>query len=244
MKIKNSELKIYHNSDTNLVTSAAIEAINDSLQRNKRNSILFLVSGGSALPLLDEIKSDFLGPHITISVLDERYSEDLSINNFAQLIQTNFYQSALEKECEFIDTRPKDETLEELAERFDASLKLWKKNNHQGVVIATQGIGPDGHTSGIMPFPEDPKAFHTLFEQEDIWVVGYDAGGKNQYPLRVTTTIPFLRNQIDEAIIYAGGGNKRAALENVFLNGQLSETPARVIKEMKHISLFTTVMIQ
>ena len=103
------------------------------------------------------------------------------------------------------------------------------------------GMGPDGHTAGIMPFPEDENRFDVLFQNSEKWVVGYDAEEKNQYPLRVTTTIPFLR-MVDYALLYCVGENKKEALKRVLADGGVyAETPARVIREMATTHIVTDI---
>ncbi len=201
---------------------------------------LFLVSGGSSLPLLSFIRPELLGPHLTIGVVDERYSSDPKINNFAQLVGTEFYKNASDRHASFIDTRPKDEEgLQGLSARFDSSLKEWRDAHPQGRIVITQGIGPDGHTAGIMPFPENPEKFKTLFENPAMWAVGYDASGKSAYPLRVTVTLPFLR-EVDVAIVYAVGDIKRTALkQGLHETHPLNEVPAGIIKEIRGSAVYT-----
>ena len=121
--------------------------------RAENKTILFLTSGGSAFLILEYIKEVALGPDITIGVLDERFDPTNEANQFSRLKDTAFYSTALGKNCKFIDSSVnKWQTLEELAKEFENSLRLWKKENPDSVIIATIGIGSDGHTSGIMPF--------------------------------------------------------------------------------------------
>jgi len=197
------------------------------------NNILLLLSGGSAFDLLEKVKG--LSSRVTIGVLDERFSTDPKINNFAQLTETDFYRRAQKKGVQFIDTRVREgEPMEELAERFEKALRDWKEKNPDGTVIITQGIGADGHTAGIMPHLKGPK----MFENPDTWVLGYDAKEKLQHPLRVTTTFPFLRNIVDYSIVYAKGEEKKEILEKVTTKqGSLAQIPALIIHEMKDVKL-------
>ena len=208
-----------------------------NLFSSSQKAILFLVSGGSAFNLLKEIDTENFGSHITVGVLDERYSTNEKINNFAQLAETEFYRRAKKKEVQFIDTRVRDgENTGELAERFENALRSWKKKNSNGIVIITQGIGTDGHTAGIMSHPENPE----MFESPDKWVIGYDAGLKLEYPLRVTVTFPFLRNIVDYSIVYAKGEEKKKILEKVMAKqGSLAQIPALIIHEMKDVKIIT-----
>ncbi len=215
------------------------------LEESKDKSILLLLSGGSAFELLDEINIKFLGSHITIAMLDERYSTNESVNNFSQLLDTDFYGVCLTLSVEFIETDVQgEETLEEYSNRFDAALRTWRMENPEGAVIATCGIGPDGHTAGIMPYPDDKSSFDSLFVNTDRWVAGYNAGDKNPHPGRATVTIPFIQHEIDSAVAYAAGENKRGALIRVIgEQGSLNDTPALVLNSIKNISLFTDIKL-
>lgn len=215
------------------------------LEESKDKSILLLLSGGSAFELLDEINIKFLGSHITIAMLDERYSTDESVNNFSQLLDTDFYGVCLTLSVEFIETDVQgEETLAEYSDRLDAALRTWQTENPEGVVIATCGIGPDGHTAGIMPYPEDKSTFDSLFVDTNKWIVGYNAGDKNPHPDRATVTIPFIQHEIDSAVVYVAGESKREALVKVISEqGSLEETPALVLNSIKNLSLFTNIKL-
>ncbi len=238
------------NKERNEITAKkkAGKALNGLLKRCQEKPILLMLSGGSAMGLLDFVDTESLGENVTITMLDERFSKDPKINNFAQLAETEFYKKAKERKgIDFFDTRVREgETLEELTERFGTHIHEWFNSykTKEGKIIIAQGVGEDGHTAGIIPYPENPELFKRLFEDTKQWVVGYDANGKNQHPLRVTVTIPFLKEKVDHSIVFAVGENKRKTLEQVMAEkGTLRETPARIIREMKNVQLFTDLRI-
>lgn len=237
-----SNLEVFNNPSEEKLTKETAIVLEDLFKQNLRKKILFLTSGGSALKLVEYIDPKIITKDFTISVLDERFSKEPNINNFAQLTKTQFFNQAKINGANFIKTMvQKDETLEQFANHFELELKNWKQSNPEGVVIITMGMGPDGHTAGIMPFPEDPELFKQLFCSENL-VIGYDAKDKNEYPLRVTASITFLIEKIDYAIIFVLGSNKRDALEKLFDEKVGVETiPAKVIFEMKDVSLFTDI---
>jgi 6-phosphogluconolactonase/glucosamine-6-phosphate isomerase/deaminase len=205
--------------------------------------ILFLSSGGSALQLVESVLPQYITDRITVTVLDERYSTDPQENNFALLTQTGFYSRVQEKGCRTIDTRVRQgETSEQLATRFEQALRDWKESHSEGIVIATMGVGPDAHISGMMPFPESKELFSKLFEG-DQWVASYDASGKNPYPHRVTTTMPFVRSVIDHALVFVSGEDKKQALEIIFNQEShaIHETPGAVFHEMKDVRVHTDI---
>jgi 6-phosphogluconolactonase/glucosamine-6-phosphate isomerase/deaminase len=215
--------------------------LNQLLDAHSHVPTLFLSSGGSPLELLDDI---IIFPvNLTVGVPDERFSGDPRVNNFAQLAGTPFFEKAKEHGAYFIDTRVQQgEELGELALRMESAWKTWKQEHPGGRIIITQGVGPDGHTEGIMPFPKDEETFRRLFLQEERWVVGYDAKEKNEYPLRVTCTLPFLR-MVDHSVLYMVGENKRDAFFRMLATeGSLWEAPCRIVQEMKNVKLFTDIV--
>lgn len=233
---------IFDQDRSNLIKQAA-QTLENLFIENKDKHILFLTSGGSSFDLLVPLNISGKEYNISIGVLDERFSASTAINNFAQLTATEFFRKSNNSFEEILDTKFIDgEVLEIFADRFGALLRNWKIKFTDGIIISTVGIGPDGHISGIMPFPENEQVFNNLFVNTPNWVIGYDAEGKNPYPQRATTTIPFLKNEIDFTISYITGDGKKKALKDVLAaSGKLNETPARVLSEMKNVTVFTNI---
>ncbi len=205
---------------------------------------LFLASGGSSLSLLDHIDKRVLGPHLTVSVLDERFSRDSAVNNFSQITTHVFYERAVKSGCSFIDTRPLDsESCGGLVKRFEKGLRDWKEKNPKGTIIATQGIAQDGHTAGIMPMANNPELFRKSFE-DGRWVVGYHIEANvNPYTERITTTLSFLREMVDFSVGFAVDENKREILQKVLdERNSLHELPARIMQQMKNVIIVSNVL--
>ena len=240
-----SNIKIYIDETKNTISNAS-DRLNLELEKFCKNNIpvLLLVSGGSALKLLNNINTRILGSYITFGVLDERYSEDPKINNFCQIMETDFYNNSINAGVNFIDTRiNNNESHDFLAKRFEDEIKKWRSDNPKGLIVITQGIGPDGHTSGILPFPEEKYFFNNTFNDKNKSVVAYDATGKNQYTLRVTTTLSFLRD-VDVSIVFVCGVDKTDALRKTLSSdGDIASTPARIVNEMKEVFLFTDIRL-
>jgi len=234
-----SKLQTFKQSDAQSAAAEAGENLNLFLAENKKLPILLMLSGGSALSILDYVGPAVLGANLSLSLLDERFSQDPLINNFAQLQKTDFYKDAFEAEASFFGTLPRpNETIAELRGRWDKNLKLWHNENPKGLIVATLGMGTDGHTSGILPFPENPDEFNRLFNGKD-WTVQYRADGKSKYPERVTTTIPFLKN-IDFAFALVCGAEKRAKFDDLQSGKHTNaELPAMVWHKMKDVKVFT-----
>ena len=214
------------------------KALCDLLEKYKDTPILLMLSGGSARTILEFLPAALLGPHVTITMLDERYATDSEINNFAQLEKTNFYERCVEQGTHFISTKVlADESLEALQNRFDDALKTWRKQYKDGVVIATMGIGADGHTAGIF------AGEHGVNFNGTGWVTGYSVPKEvNEYTKRVTVTNTFLRDQIDCAVVYAVGQEKHRIVKEIQSGtASIHNIPAVVLKDIKHVAIFSDV---
>lgn len=250
---KNKNIELIKSSNPVDSAEKASQKINTILNDYKKEGapVLFLVSGGSAFGLLDKIDENILrnlADRLTVGVLDERYSSDSVVNNFSKLMQTDFYKKVSGMGSNFIDTRIQkkmffiNESVGQMAERFDSELKKWKTENPSGKILITQGVGSDGHTSGIMPFSENQKKFNELFDDPDEWVVGYNAENKNQYPMRVTTNLIFLRDIVDDSVVFIKKEGKEDALKSLFDGSvHISHIPAKVIFQMKKVGVFLDI---
>jgi 6-phosphogluconolactonase/glucosamine-6-phosphate isomerase/deaminase len=216
-------------------------ALDNIIKERSNKPLLMLLSGGSSLELIDSVQDNSLASGVTFGMLDDRYDTDPSINSFLKLTKTNFYLRALRKGAVFLDSSVyESETLETYALRYEQQVKKWMKQNPTGIIRATVGIGPDGHTSGILPHPEDPKKFEMLFNGEKL-IVGYDVGIKNPHRFRMTSTFTLMR-KFDKVLTYMSGENKRDALRNVMAEeGDCATTPGRIIHELKNVKLFTDI---
>lgn len=204
----------------------------------EHRDVLFLSSGGSALSVLDRIDESVIAPYLTIGIFDERFDSTNKTSNYAQLHKTAFYKRAVQHGCRLIDTSTqRGQTQEELADYYENELRNWRLRHPRGAIMATMGIALDGHTAGIMPFPEDPTRFDALFEGER-WIIAYDATGKNAFPHRVTTTFTFLRH-VDIVGIYLVGAEKGDMFSKLISGDNLAEIPGRIIKSLPRGAIYT-----
>lgn len=241
--------------------SAAAEAgehLNAILAENKKLPVLLMLSGGSALSMVNYVGESVFGANLSISMLDERFTPlevgrpkgvrcpdatsgqtSNGVNNFLQLQKTDFYKDAFEAEASFFGTLPRaGESMEDLRQRWDKNLKTWRKENPKGLIVATLGLGQDGHTAGILPFPEDHEKFNSLFNGQ-AWTVAYNAAGKNIHPQRVTATLTFLK-MLDAGFAFVAGKEKQEKFDQL-TSGKIkaAELPAAVWREMKNVKIFT-----
>ena len=233
-------MQIYKQNDAQSAAAECGEYLNAFLIENKKQPILLMLSGGSALTILDYLGDHALGENITVSVLDERFSTDTNINNFAQLQKTEFYTAALNAEVSFFGTLPRpNETATEMATRFENNLKTWTDQNSAGIIMATLGMGADGHTAGIFPNPDEQK-FNKLFNN-GAWVVPYNVGNQSEHRERVTTTLNFLRN-IDTGFAYVSGEDKKEKLLQLENHeGQINNLSALAWYDIKDVKVFTDI---
>ncbi|MHB8651823.1 MAG: 6-phosphogluconolactonase [Minisyncoccota bacterium] len=201
------------------------------IKKSRRAMLLFL-SSGSAFDALKYIPDDSLGGFLSITMLDERYDPNGKNSNFAALTRLPFFSRAQMCGVQLIDTCVSlGERADELCARIESDVHAWILEHPNGMLAATAGVGADGHTAGIMPFPESPECFVELFKNEH-WFVSYNTGEKNPIPHRVTSTITFLQT-LDRVFVYAVGEEKREALAAMQREGSLAECPARILLQLR-----------
>lgn len=224
-------------SDRKSVLTSAAARLQELFAEHSDQSVLFLSSGGSALKILDHLDGA-IPTHMTFGVVDDRWSMDPAVNNLMQLQATEYYQKAIAAGAyTLIDVPDADDTREQYAKRFEAALHGWRDAHPGGIIIATMGVGADGHTAGIMTHPDNPESFEQRF-RNDPWAVSYDAQN-NQHPERITTTLTFLCSQVDHAVAVMYDEPKRGAFVKLTAGeGEVRQTPARIFHEMKDVSLF------
>lgn len=235
------KMKTYINPNTEKVKHQARKKLSELLSdaKNEKVSVLLLLSGGSSLGILDGNWTDVLGSHLTIAMLDERYATDPKINNFSQFMQTDLYKTCLEKGVSIVDTRVYSEKLDEYTKNYDNAIKAWFEKNGDGRIIATVGIGSNGHVAGILPFLEDFEYFEKTFVQTSKFIAGYNTKGKDEYKYRVTSTLPLLK-KINEVVTFAVGENKKDPLTKLFENSHpLNELPVQILNELENLYLYT-----
>jgi 6-phosphogluconolactonase/glucosamine-6-phosphate isomerase/deaminase len=233
-------MKVNKISNDRLIFETA-KAISAILEKEQGKDILLMLSGGSAFAVYDAISPQWLSDHVTLAMVDDRFSRELDINNSHLLQATDFYNESINADAYFISTEVwNEQTPEELAKRFEHGLRQWRKEFPKGVVIAVFGMGEDGHTAGMIP--DEDYVFTELFENTGKWVVGYSTQN-NEYHERVTITMPFIREQVNHTVVFISGEKKRVAFDRLVAeNGNLEETPARILCELKNVEIFTDIV--
>lgn len=234
-------MNIKHFAIREAAAAAAGEALNKLLAENRKRPILLLLSGGSALSILNYIEPSSLSENLTITMLDERFSSAPQVNNFLQLQKCNFYRLAQEANANFLNTLPRlKESIEDMRARLENSFKKWQKTNPRGKILATMGMGADGHIAGIFPYPDNLKFFKSTFENSHLYAA-YSAVGKHQHEDRITATLTLFRN-IDESIVFICGAEKKDKFHELISGQSQSHVlPAAGIFKTKHYQIFTDI---
>jgi len=218
--------------------------LNENFIERGGKPLLLLLSGGSALGILRHFKVDKWAKYTTLGVCDERFDVREDVNNFSQLKKTEFFNEAVSYGAKYIDTSVKEnDNLYDFSERYRISIEKWREENPNGDIVTILGMGADGHTAGIMPFPENPDLFNKLFEDYSFSIVGYDAGEKSEHPLRITVNNTFLR-EVNLSVVYVAGDEKKEAFNKLLDKEEgIPEIPARIFYQMKNTSIFTNIGI-
>ncbi len=222
---------------------AAGKHISDILAINAGRPILFLVAGGSAQAVLDYINSEYLDDKLTVTVTDERFTDDIFENNFDNLQASSFYNELVQVGAFCINTSMRvDDTLESMASRFEKDIKSWKDDYPKGIIIGLYGIGADGHIGGIIPGIYHGEEFDKKFLGDTSVETVIDLP-ESKFPYRFSTTLSFMK-KIDFPVIYLTGENKKAALEKALDKDTIiTDIPARIVLEMKSPTIFTDINI-
>jgi len=233
-----------HTFPTDQLAREAGNTLNKKLEELKDVPTLLLLSGGSALSILDFLDPNLATEKLTISVFDDRFASDPKQNNFCLLKETDFFKKNVARGARHIDTSLSSGiSLEDFGRQFETNIKNWLHSNPSGAIIATMGVGPDGHTGGMMPYPEDPHRFNELFESEAL-AVGYNALEKNPFSERITVTMTFIKKYLKSSIVYMSGENKRESLNKIIQGTEtLAAAPCGIIKEIPEAQIFTDITL-
>jgi 6-phosphogluconolactonase/glucosamine-6-phosphate isomerase/deaminase len=198
--------------------------IAERLRAGKR--VVWFLSGGSAIKVavaaaavLREQGELPLGK-LAVTLGDERYGDaGHPDSNWTQLLQAGFDMPRA-----MLLPVLYGAGLEETAERFNGLLdKLLSNASYK---IGLFGIGPDGHTAGMLP--------NTDSVEQTALAYSYD-GGRYQ---RVTMTVPAIA-KLDEAVVYALGEDKWPVIEKLSTDIPLREQPAQALKQARTLTIFT-----
>jgi 6-phosphogluconolactonase/glucosamine-6-phosphate isomerase/deaminase len=226
---------------TDAVVDSAGQFILDAVG-GEPDTTLLLLSGGSAVAaytaLADAVRRDGMAG-LAIGQIDERYGEPRHADSNELAIEraTGLVSACPPHSVSFFSMLDKGGPMAELADRYD---DLTRQEAAARRIIAVVGIGPDGHTAGILPM--EPLRFDEVFTP-DRFVVGYDAPGP--FRQRITVT-PELLLHCATVIVVASGEQKTAALQNAFMapDEPTYKTPAEVLRRCQNVHVFSDIEIR
>ncbi|BCX14112.1 MAG: hypothetical protein KatS3mg085_644 [Candidatus Dojkabacteria bacterium] len=232
----NLEIKKYKTK--NDVIQNATFALNEYFKANESNPILFLSSGGSCIEVLNSnlVALDSL----TVGIIDERFTSNVSEQNFRKLINSEFIK--INKNLRLLNQEiNENEALEDYTQKFFAAISGWLSDNKKGKVVASLGMGADGHVAGIFP-NKNIQLFNQRFINPAKLVVGYKLDKKDTVFLeRVTVSLYFLEHFVDFAISVVMGENKKEVFLKLKEDVPINLMPYQIVKKIKKAKIFTDI---
>jgi 6-phosphogluconolactonase len=195
---------------------------------NKGNKVLWLVPGGSNIPIMAEamniIRSTVLAAllgNLTITLTDERYGPvGHPDSNWKQLQDTGVNLTSV-KAYPILD----GSSLAETVVRFGETIR--KILAYTDVIVGQFGMGADGHIAGILP--HSPAVV-----EETLLTAGYESKPFT----RISLTFPVLR-RINVAYMFVSNATKKTAIDRLHENNvSLDEEPAQILKEIPEVYVY------
>jgi len=198
--------------------------ITDVIRRELESprKVLWFLSGGSSIPIAVHVRSNLNNldlNNLTVMLLDERYGKDgHAESNWKQLKDAGFDFSGLNA-IPVLRAMP----LEETTVRFQEELS--RQLGQADFKLALAGIGPDGHTSGILP------------NSPALDAPGLAAHYQGLDYQRITTT-PRALAQLDEAVVGLSGDQKQPLINQLQQDVPAEKMPAQLLKKLPRFIVF------
>lgn len=199
--------------------------------------VLLLFSGGSALEVVRALDTTKLADDTTISTADDRYTREVNGNNFLSIERILSENGSASTKV--IPTSPNDnESFGEYSQRVQENFAQWRVLYPEGKVVILLGVGADGHTAGI--FPCNESEFARLYETGEYITSILIPKEMSSFQERITVSPMFLRKEVDVALVYMIGAEKLNAFKALMAEtGLISSTPARIVREMRSVTIYT-----
>jgi 6-phosphogluconolactonase len=217
-------MKFYKSKDADAAVKYLQKVISEHLKKGEK--ILWLVTGGSAIEVAAEvsklIKNEDLS-RLYITLTDERYgAANHSESNWRQLLDAGFKLPQAQ-----LFPLLNGEDVEKTAMNYSHFLEeLLHESDYK---ISLFGMGPDGHIASLFPgFPQ--------LEEDQGYALSVEDAPKPP-PQRITMTIPAIK-ELDEAVLYVRGEERRALLEKLKQEVSINEQPAQILKGLPKFTIF------
>lgn len=191
-------------------------------QLGKGEKVVWLVPGGSAIAVTAIALRLLAGQDLsslTIGLTDERFGPvGHADSNWLQMLQAgiDFGNAQLLPALTGVD---------QATTTTNYAAKLQKAFVGTDYKLGLFGMGPDGHTAGVLP--GSPAV------SSNQWAASYDAGNF----VRLTMT-PLAIEHLDEAVLYAMGPAKLTALQNLQTKLPVQLQPAQALKRVAKLTIF------
>lgn len=180
--------------------------------------VLWLTSGGSQTGANVDIMAqipDEISQNLTLMPIDERYGPPgHDDSNWQQLMAAGFRA----KQAKLLPVLRAGLDFDQTAAAYNQMAEQAFKDND--IIIGCLGIGPDGHTAGILP--------NSIATSEESDMVAHYLAPPYQ---RLTLSFKALR-QINAAYVLVFGAAKNEALKNLKTNLPLNRQPAQILKDI------------
>lgn len=206
--------------DTKPVVDYLTQQISTALDDGKQ--VAWLVPGGSSIGIAVEVSKNLIGRNLDklfVTLTDERYGEaSHADSNWKQLADLGFslpganLHPVLSGQDREVTTQSFAGTLAKIFEQCPVRLGFF-------------GIGPDGHTAGILP--GSPAVTSSAL------AASYDAGNFE----RITMTPPAIA-KLTEAVVYAVGEAKWPVFDHLPEAIALHDQPAQALKSVSQLTIF------
>lgn len=199
-----------------------------------KRTVLYL-SGGSMQSLYEQFaKEEQIIPG-AVGLIDERFGEPMHSNSNEKMIsETRFLKYLTFRDIPFYPILQQGKKREEAAAAYDEKVRSLHSTFQQHIGLL--GIGPDGHTSSIIPNRSGStdgsiKGFHNpWFDADHQHLLVSDFNDpESHYKERIGMTFLGL-SMLDLIIILAFGDSKQSMFDIMFTEGKEEDIPARFFK--------------
>ena len=189
-------------------------------------SVLWLVSGGSCIPVAIAVARALQGVdvrHLTVTLTDERYGAvGHDDSNWQQLTAGGFTLPPATM-LKVLDDSSRSDTAKDWERAMEDQLQTAKFR------LGLFGMGPDGHTAGILPHSSAVSATGLVT----------DFAGPDYERITITPDAIAL---LDMAVVYAVGEAKKGQLEQLQTDVLPDDQPAQYLKSVQQVTVFTDQM--
>ncbi|MBW3569171.1 6-phosphogluconolactonase [Candidatus Parcubacteria bacterium] len=196
--------------------------------------IFWIVTGGSNIKIQVEV-SRLLKPYelsnLTVTLTDERFGPaGHPDSNWQQLIEAGFDLPKAKLLPVLIDS-DRQKTTDEFAKNLEAG--FFKADYSMGI----SGIGPDGHTAGILPGSPDIDSPKLAVSYSDKGIAGESPEGVKRGIDRITMTAAAIA-RIDEVVVCAFGKAKWPWLDKLEEVLPVKQNPAQALKKAGKLEVY------